>query len=111
MQKVTDECFDNIIYVSHPYGGLKENEEKVAAICAAIMEKHPNSIVASPVHFGAWAYGKTPYEIGISYCLWLLEKSDVMWVYGDWENSKGCNIEIEYCKEHGIPFEIKGEIE
>jgi hypothetical protein len=37
----------------------------------------------------------------------LLEKSDEMWVYGDWKNSKGCNMEIEYCKKFGIPFEIK----
>lgn len=40
-------------------------------------------------------------------CISLLNISDEMWVYGDYQNSIGCNFEIQYCKEHGIPYLIK----
>ncbi len=40
-------------------------------------------------------------------CISLLNISDEMWVYGDYQNSIGCNFEIQYCKEHGISYSIK----
>lgn len=40
-------------------------------------------------------------------CISLLNISDEMWVYGDYQNSIGCNFEIQYCKERGISYSIK----
>lgn len=105
--KITDEAFESIVYISHPYGGEKENENKVAGIILELRKKHPDYLFISPIHCFSYEYQISDYETGISYCLWLLEKCDEMWVFGDWKSSKGCNMEIEYCNMHGIPYEIK----
>jgi hypothetical protein len=39
-------------------------------------------------------------------CLELLKKCDIMYVYGDYQNSRGCKAEIEFCKDNGIPHKI-----
>ena len=107
MNKITDRNYESIVYISHHYSGLKENEEKVANIINQLQEQYPKYLFLSPVHAFSYAYYEVDYQIGINMCLWLLDKCDEMWVYGEWENSRGCNMEIEYCKEYGIPFEIK----
>lgn len=107
MNKITDNHYENIVYISHPYGAKKENEEKVANIINKLQEQYPTYLFLSPIHLFSYAYHEVDYQVGIDKCLWLLEKADEMWIYGDWQNSKGCNMEIEYCKEFGIPYEIK----
>ncbi|MEG0898312.1 MAG: DUF4406 domain-containing protein [Oscillospiraceae bacterium] len=107
--RVTDNDFKSIIYVSHPYGGIKSNEDKIAVIIRQLEKQYPQNLFISPVHCFSWGYHETDYDVGISYCLWLLDKCDECWVYGDWENSKGCNIEVEYCKNYNIPCAIKTE--
>lgn len=108
MNRITDSHYENIIYVSHNYGGLKDNEEKVANIINKLQEQYPTYLFLSPIHLFSYAYYEVEnYQIGINMCLWLLDKSKEMWVYGDWKNSKGCNMEIEYCKEFDIPYKIK----
>ena len=98
---------EKIVYVSHPYGGLKENEEKVASLIQSLMKKFPNFLFISPIHAFSFAYHEVKtYEEGISYCLWLLDKCDEMWVLGNWEKSKGCKVEVEFCNKQNIPYYI-----
>lgn len=106
MEKVTEQNFKSIIYISHPYGGAQENEHKIASIINELIKQYPNHLFVSPVHAFSYAYTTTDYDKGISWCLWLLEKCDEMWVYGDYKNSRGCSMEIEYCKEHQIVYKI-----
>ena len=94
--------YDKVIYISHPYSGLKENEEKVANIINNLIKAYPNYLFISPIHSFSYAYHAVNYQIGINMCLWLLDRCDEMWVYGNWENSKGCKMEIEYCMEYNI---------
>ncbi len=42
-------------------------------------------------------------------CLWLLDQCTQMWVCGDWQNSVGCNGEIEYCKKYDKPYRFLDE--
>jgi len=51
-------------------------------------------------------YDEVPYVEGLNMCLWLLDKCDEMWVFGDYTNSTGCMGEIAYCKNHRIPYKI-----
>ena len=99
--------YESIVYISHPYSGLKENEEKVAYIINQLTEKYPTYLFISPIHAFSYAYHAVDYQKGINMCLWLLDRCDEMWIYGDWENSKGCKMEIEFCKNNDISYEIK----
>ena len=94
--------YDKVIYISHPYSGLKENEEKVAEIINQLTKEYPTYLFISPIHAFSYAYHAVDYQKGIDMCLWLLDRCDEMWVYGNWENSKGCKMEIEYCMEYNI---------
>ena len=41
-------------------------------------------------------------------CLALLDVADELWVFGDWERSEGCRMEVEHARETGkaILFEF-----
>lgn len=97
--------YEKSIYISHPYGGLKENEEKVAEIINNLIKEYPNYLFLSPIHTFSYAYNTVDYQTGINMCLWLLDIcGDEMWVFGDYNKSKGCNIEIGYCIARDIPI-------
>lgn len=99
--------YEKLIYTAHPYSGLKKNEEKIANIILELQKQYPNYLFISPIHCFSYAYHKTDYQTGIDMCLNLLNMCDEMWVFGDWKNSKGCNMEIEHCKQNGIQYYIK----
>lgn len=101
--KITDDTYESIVYISHPYSGKKENEEKVANIINNLSIQYPNYLFISPIHAFSYAYHTLDYQKGINQCLWLLEKCDEVWVYGDWQNSKGCKMEVDYAMEYSIP--------
>lgn len=102
IEKITDDHFKSIVYISHPYNGLKDNEEKAANIIIKLQKQHPDYLFVSPIHSFSFAYDNVDYGTGLNMCLWLLEKCDEMWVFGDWSTSKGCNREIKYCEENKI---------
>lgn len=105
LNKITDTSFKSVVYISHPYDGIKQNEDRIASIMKELIVKYPDNLFISPVHTFGFAYNNVSYETGILWCLWFLEKCDVMWIVGsEWKDSKGCSIEVEYCKEHNIPF-------
>ena len=94
------------IYISHPYQNKRKNIEDIERIIKKFVEYDKENIYISPVHCFGYLYNTVDYETGIKYCLELLKTCDKMWVFGDYKNSKGCNIEIEYCKKHKIPYRI-----
>lgn len=53
-----------------------------------------------------WTYDVTEYQEGLNMCLWLLDKCDEMWVFGEYEDSVGCMSEIAYCQNYLIPYHI-----
>ena len=98
--------YERVIYISHPYGGLKENEEKVARIIIRLQKKYPTYLFISPIHAFSYQYHKVDYETGILKCLWLLYRCDEMWVFGDWKESKGVCREILECEKINKPYKI-----
>lgn len=95
-----------MIYISHQYGGLKENEQKVANIINRLQEKHPNYLFISPIHAFSYVYHKVDYEVGLQKCLWLLHRCDEMWVFGNYKKSQGVCREIIECKKINKPYKI-----
>ena len=103
--------YEKIIYISHPYGGVKDNEEKVARIIIRLQKKYPTYLFISPIHAFSFQYHKVDYEVGIQKCLWLLYRCDEMWVFGDWEKSKGVCREILECEKINKPYSIYKDCE
>jgi hypothetical protein len=96
--------YEKVVYISHPYGGKEENRKQVGEIIKELMQAYPNYLFLSPIHAFSYAYSEVDYNVGLSWCLWLLDKSQEMWVYGDYTSSEGCKREIQYCLEHNIPI-------
>lgn len=70
------------------------------------MKERPNDTIVSPIHCFGYAYEDVSYERGLEMCLSLLEKSDLMLVYGPWKESRGCNGEVLFAEMNMIPYEI-----
>lgn len=96
----------NLIYISHPYGGIKSNRINVENIVTELSKKQQENTYISPIHCFGFMYGTGSYENGLEMCLNLLERCDKMLVFGDWKNSRGCTAEVLFAETHMIPYEI-----
>lgn len=96
-----------LIYVAHPFNNEDSNREKVARIIDSLIYEYPEHNWLSPIHATGHWYQSMSYERGMDWCLSLLDKCDEMWVYGDFQNSKGCMIEIQHCVDTWKPYWIK----
>lgn len=87
--------------------GDPANEDKIERIIKEVYCKDPSINPLSPIHrFGKW-YDLCPsYEIGMEQCFLLLDQATELWIYGDWKNSKGVRMEIEYAKENNISMKF-----
>lgn len=99
--------FEKVVYISHPQQNKEENKKDIEEIIIKLTQKYDKYLFLSPVHAFGFLYDIVDYYQGLNMCISLLNISDEMWVYGDYQNSIGCNFEIQYCKEHGISYSIK----
>ena len=86
--------YSHIVYISHPYGGKRENRHAVADLFRKLQEQYPDTLFLSPIHSFAPIYHTVSYEDGLSRCLWLLDQCTEMWVFGD-RISEGMAAEIK----------------
>ena len=98
-----------LVYISHPFGNDFDNMTYVEDIIKELSKENPDNVYISPIHAFGFLYDCTLYEQGLNMCLELLDRCDEMLVYGDYENSRGCIAEIEYCEDNQIPYIIKGD--
>jgi hypothetical protein len=91
-----------LIYISHEYGGKQENIDKVELLVRTLSKIYPYHTFVSPIHAFGFMYEDAPYEIGMRYCLDLLSKCSLMWVFEN--HSRGVEAEIKFCEEHDIPW-------
>jgi len=89
------------IYICHPFtthGDPAANFDAQAKIGQLIFEA--GFIPVSPI----LAFGKViphdaeNYNRAMASCLWLLAKCDEVWVFGDWVQSRGCNLEVRFAE-------------
>lgn len=95
-----------LIYISHPYGGKKNNKNSIEKIVNELSIKNPENTYVSPIHCFGFMYDSVSYEHGLEMCLSLLSKCDKMLVFGDWKNSRGCTAEVLFAETYMIPYEI-----
>lgn len=98
--------YTKVVYISHPFQGKSENIKHVEDLILGLERVFPTYLFLSPIHLFCFEYGITPYEEGLEKCLWLLNRSDEAWVFGDYENSTGCKAEINFCVRNEIPVKI-----
>lgn len=95
--------FEKTVYVSHKYGGDKNNLKEVEEIIKTQQKKHPNYMFISPLHMFSFLYNDMSYEDGLELCLYQLAECDEIWVTGEkWYDSTGVIKEIEYANAHKI---------
>lgn len=90
-----------MIYVSHPYGGLKKNKRSVERTVKILSQFYEDTFI-SPIHAVGFMYRQVSYEKGMKYCLDLLNACEQMIVCPGWTASKGCMIEYDFCRSRNI---------
>lgn len=94
-----------LVYISHPSSGKQENTDRVTKILTGLCSDKDITdkyCFVSPIHNYGSMYNMLNYETGLNLCLDLLAKCDIMLLCGDWESSRGCNIEYKFCQENNI---------
>lgn len=99
--------FKNLVYVAHPYGGKEENKAAVEAIMRKLTTIYPDYLFVSGVTSFGYCYADIEYQSRLDRCLWLLNQCDEMWVFGDYQSSRGCTQKIKFCQQHRIPVGFK----
>ena len=90
-----------IIYVSHAYGGEKENYEKAKRITHDLQVENPTHCFICPlISFGHLEYGEIGYDEELELCLDILSVADVLIVAS--EPSQGVQKEIDFARMVGM---------
>lgn len=95
-----------LVYIAHPFQGKEENIKKVENIILELIKLYPDITFFSPLHATGFYYFAKSYEEGMKDCIEMLDRCDELWLCQGWEDSKGCNIEYNYCKEHYKPVKL-----
>ena len=90
-----------IIYVSHAYGGKKENYEKAKRITHDLQIENPTHCFICPLlAFSHLDYSEIGYDEELELCIDILSVADVLIVASD--VSKGVQKEIDFAKMVGM---------
>lgn len=101
------------IYLSHPYGGKKENIKKAGEYAKTLIQmsrvmKEEAVTILSPIHNFTWlsyhAKETEEYEEDIKSCLVLLKRTDALVLCGSWKQSYGCRLEYLYALKLNLPI-------
>ena len=108
------------VYVAHPLRGdtrdiqtVFANISKVDDLLRRLAAKHENDgiLLLSPIHAFAFVSALGPDEWVLEQCRELLSLADEIWVFGDWEHSEGCRMEVEHARNLGMKVIFKEEAE
>ncbi|HWR07775.1 DUF4406 domain-containing protein [Sporomusa sp.] len=92
------------VYIAHPLrGNIDKNIKSITEICKQIHEQG-EIVPLSPIHAFGFVSPIGDQTLVMKYCLMLLSKAEELWVYGDWQQSEGCCIEVGYARSTGIPI-------
>lgn len=97
------------VYIVHPLrkgtqniGEIARNINRITHICTSISKTHPEFLILSPIHAFSFISSLGPQDWVLSQCRALLELADEVWVFGDWQESEGCRMEVEHARKLGI---------
>lgn len=95
------------IYISHPFGGKKENLRNIEMLIRYLQKRYPNYTFISPSHTFGFLYDDVSFDESMKMCFKLLDICDEMWFFDDIPSgSKGCCKELDYCNKNNIPFHM-----
>ena len=90
------------IYIAHPFRNDPDlNTARTSAICWRLHAMYPELTFISPIHNFVYLDPDTDVT---AQCMDLLSMCGELWVFGDYEQSTGCLMEIEKAKEMCIPI-------
>lgn len=96
------------VYIAHPLrGNVEQNKEKVTSICKEIAEQG-EVVPLSPIHAFGFMSADGDQTQALQYCINLLSKVDELWVFGKWQWSEGCQMEVDYALKSNIPIKYMG---
>lgn len=96
-----------IAYIAHPFQGKRSNIRKVERIIKGLLPLYTGYTFYSPLHATGYMYDMMPYEQGMKHCFEFLNRADELWLCEGWQRSRGCNMEVRFARDNGIPiFEI-----
>ena len=104
------------VYIVHPLRGgtrdaeiIHENYLKADVLMLVLSKEHENEeiLFLSPIHAFSFASPLGPQEWVLAQCRGLLELADELWVFGDWQRSEGCRMEIEHARRLGVTILFK----
>lgn len=99
-----------VIYIAHPFLGKQENVVDAEIIILKLLKLYPDTVFLSPLHATGFYYFEMSYEDGMEHCFEMLKRCDELWLCDGWETSKGCNLEVGYAEELGMPiYHIKND--
>ena len=89
-------------YVSHPFTGDEEwNKKDAREQVARLKKENPQYLFINPLD--AFTYAEDlPYTEIIKQCLELMRNCDGLVLTGNWENSRGCLLELQEAEQHGL---------
>jgi len=104
-----------LVYVAAPYtapdkAGIQKNIEFAETVMIELL-KRGFSVICPHKNTAHLDY-VMPWMAFMEMSFRLIKACDAILFTGDWRNSKGCNMEWEFAKEHRIPvFTDIGELE
>ena len=108
------------VYIVHPLRGgtrdaeiIHENYLKADVLMLVLSKEHENEeiLFLSPIHAFSYASPLGPQERVLAQCCALLELADELWVFGNWQESDGCRMEVEHARKLGLKVVFKEEAE
>lgn len=97
------------VYFSHTFGNNPDNVEHLTKKLEELYKKAGHILEylrvypVSPVNSFSYAYAHVSYDYGMELCLDALSECAMMVTFDGFDNSKGVNIEKEFCKLNDIP--------
>lgn len=99
-----------VVYVIHPLRGdgsadaFEMNRCEVASLCRSIARL--GHCPVSPAHAFGWLDDRLPSERAqaLACCLTLMVRCEEAWVFGIYESSQGCCMEIAVAEQQGLPL-------
>jgi hypothetical protein len=96
------------IYIIHPYrapGDYESNRQAIMEICRRIAMDEPNTMPISPILAFGYLDDRTDRQAALELCQDLLqtviEMEGEVRVYGRWQESEGCRLEVLWAHNHG----------
>lgn len=112
------------VYISHPlrgtWNGNPQEEWRIAlnklcadAVCRALVQRYAEEdiLFLSPIHAYSFIDPEGDDIWVMDQCLNLLSMVNELWVFGNWESSEGCRMEIFHADMLGIPVRYAPEAE